>query len=181
MPREDEQSEVVLDPTRNVLDLVDAAIKRQDDLREAEARHFREIDKLRAIYDDKLRAAETARIDAIRAVDVNAAQQASQLAESRATTLAATVAAAAEAMRTQVGAAAAAAATSLASALVPLQDAIADLRRAQYEQVGQKTQVVEAQAKGANIGLWVGVGLALLTLVLAAVTIVVSVYFATHH
>lgn len=61
-----------IDPTANVLQLVEAAIIRQDDLREADSRHAHELNELRASYQQKLREAETARIDAIRAVDVGA-------------------------------------------------------------------------------------------------------------
>ncbi len=142
-PATDRFNSPVVDPTQNVLDLVAAAIKRQDDLRAAESMHVRELALLRAEYQEELRAAETARIDAIRAVDVAAVQQAATAAETRATALAAQVAASAEAMRSQVAAAASAAATSLAAALEPVQKDIADLRRAQYEAQGQKTQTVE--------------------------------------
>jgi cobalamin biosynthesis Mg chelatase CobN len=153
----DAQGNPVLDPTKNVLDLVEAAIQRQDDLREAESRHVRETSRaeashvreiaaLRAEYQAELRSAEIERIDAIRAVDVAAIQQSRSEAETRATALANQVQASAEAMRNQVAAAASAAATSLAQALEPVQKDIADLRRAQYEAQGQKTQVVESRA-----------------------------------
>ena len=75
----DYQGNPVVDPTKNVLDLVAAAIKRQDDLREAESRHVREIAGLRAEYTAELRKAETARIDAIRAVDVGAVNRAAEV------------------------------------------------------------------------------------------------------
>jgi cobalamin biosynthesis Mg chelatase CobN len=159
----------VVDPTRNVLDLVAAAIARQDDLREAESRHVRELAELRAEFQHELRQAETERINAIRAVDVQAVQQASSVQETRATALAAQVAASAEAMRSQVAAAATAAATSLAAALEPVQKDIADLRRAQYEAQGQKTQVTETRASGgAIIGFvigGIGVVIAIITVV----------------
>jgi len=146
------------DPTQNVLDLVDAAIKRQDDLRSAESRHVREVATLRAEYAGELREAETARIDAIRRVDVEAVQRAAEVQATQASALAAQVAAAAEAMRTQVSATAAASVTGLTAALEPIQKDIQDLRKAQYEAQGQKTQVVETHQKGANLGLWLGVG-----------------------
>ncbi len=135
----------VVDPTKNVLDLVAAAIARQDDLRDLEARHLRELADLRAHYDLRLRDAETARIDAIRAVDVSAVHRASEVSAAQAQALATQVAASAETLRTQVSAAAAAASTALAGALEPIQKDIADLRRAQYEAQGQKTQVVESR------------------------------------
>jgi hypothetical protein len=64
-----------VDPSKNVLDLVNAAILRQDDLRAAEGRRVDELAALRALYDDKLRVAESARIDAILAAkDTTSAQ-----------------------------------------------------------------------------------------------------------
>jgi hypothetical protein len=64
------------DPTGNVLQLVDAANKRQDDLREAERRyndlrdrHNQNIAELRASHQWEMDAKEAARLDAIRQVD----------------------------------------------------------------------------------------------------------------
>lgn len=117
-----------IDPTKNVLDLVSAAILRQDDLRKAEAvrqdalreasdkfnafsiasiktlfdvevKNTKEIVALRAEADERLRIAESKRIDAIRLVDVNAVAVASQKADQQATTLAAQVSSVAEALR----------------------------------------------------------------------------------
>jgi hypothetical protein len=136
----DARGDPVVDPTKNVLDLVSAAIKRQDDLRDAESRHVREIAGLRAEYMAELRAAESARIDAIRRVDVEAVQRAAEVQANQQTILANQVSAAAEAMRTQVSAAATAAATALGAALEPIIKDIADLRRAQYEAQGVKAQ-----------------------------------------
>lgn len=182
-PATDVHNEPVIDPTKNVLQLVEAAIRRQDDLRKLEARGLRREAEMRAKYEDRLSQAESARIDAIRRVDVEAVQQASAVAETRATALATQVAASAEAMRNQVAAAATAAATSLAAALVPLQEAIADLRRAQYEQQGQKAQVTETRSKGANNGLWIGIAIAgvfgLLSFVTTVAAIGIAIYFGT--
>ncbi len=119
-----------IDPTKNVLDLVAAAIERQDDLRHPVARHLRELAELRANYDQRLREAETARIDAIRSVDVGAVNRAAEVSAAQAQTLAAQVAVSAETLRTQVAAAATAASTALSAALGPIQQDIADLRRA---------------------------------------------------
>jgi len=158
----------VIDPTQNVLDLVQAAIQRQDDLREAERRHNRELAELRWKYDGELRKAETARIDAIRAVDVGAVQRAAEVQLAQATALATKQATMAETLRAQVGAAATAWATSMDSRLVPLQEAIADLRRAQYEAQGVKSNVGDTRL---NIGALLG-GLAVaISLVLLIVTL----------
>ena len=133
------------DPSGNVLDLVEASNKRQDDLRAAESRHVREVADLRAGHAAELRQAETLRINAIRAVDVGAVQRAAEVGDGKATALAAQVAAAADAMRTQVAAAATAATGALAAALEPIQNDIQDLRRAQYEAQGVKAQAVEGR------------------------------------
>ena len=140
-PGVDRTGQPVQDPTPNVLDLVQAAIARQDDLRELTAAHLREIAELRAAYEDKLRSAESDRIDAIRAVDAAAVQRAAEVQAAQQQALAVQVATTADAFR-----------ASLAAALAPITTSvddlrskdIADLRRAQYEAQGQKTQVVES-------------------------------------
>lgn len=179
-PSTDRHNDPVIDPTKNVLDLVEQAIKRQDDLREIEGKHLRELRNvevrhitetaaLRSDYDEKLRQAEAKRIDAIRTVDVGAVASAASVQATQATTLAAQVANSAEALRNQVAATATQGAIALAAALDPIQKDIADLRRSQYEAQGQKTQVVEQQAAGASAGLWVGVGVAVAALLITAV------------
>lgn len=134
-PGVDASGQAVLDPTKNVLDLVDAAIKRQDDLRQAENSHIREMEALRATHSSEMRQAEADRLDAIRAVDVTAVQQSRLEAETRASALAAQVVATADAFR-----------SALAAALEPLQKDIADLRRAQYEAQGSKGQSLDARS-----------------------------------
>jgi hypothetical protein len=126
-----------------------------------------------------LRIAESARIDANRAVDNAAVQQAASVADMRAGTLADQVIKSAEALRIQVQDAAAAAATALAAALSPIQTDVADLRKAQYEQQGQKAQVTETRSKGASTGLWIGLVIAAFAAFLTVVMIVVIVAIAT--
>jgi hypothetical protein len=95
----------VIDPTENVKALSEASDKRQDDLRElnnrrldanitrvdaelnsirrtlsAQSRSTKEIIKLQAKHAKEMQVAEAKRIDAIRAVDVNAVAVASQRA-----------------------------------------------------------------------------------------------------
>ena len=189
-PATDRKNDPVIDPTANVLNLVEAAIRRmddllqaglrrQDDLRNKESDHLREIvglradmAGLRAAHARELREAEAARIDAIRAVDVGQVQRAAEVQADQATALASQVALSAETLRNTVAAAAAAAATALNTALDPIQKAIDDLRRAQYEQQGQKAQVVESQARGGSVGLWVGAGIAFFGVVIAAVALI---------
>jgi hypothetical protein len=175
-PSVDQYGQPVVDPTRNVLDLVSAAIERQDDLRRLESTHLREIADLRAQYDALLREAETARIDAIRAVDVGAVNRAAEVSATQAQTLATQVTVSAETLRTQVAAAATAASTALSAALEPIQKDIADLRRAQYEAQGQKTQVVETRDVNTAKTLNVNTLMAVFSVVLAA-----AIVYAAFH
>lgn len=161
-PGVDARGRPVIDPTKNVLDLVLAEGRRQDELREASARRLNDLASMRADYDDKLRQAEAARIDAIREVDVKAVQRAAEVQATQATAIASTVATTADAMR-----------VSLTAALDPIKTDIADLRRAQYESVGQKTQVVETQAKTGNMGLWMGVTVAAVSLIVSIAAIII--------
>jgi hypothetical protein len=167
-PATDRFNSPVVDPTFNVLQLVAAAIERQDDLRSAETTHIHEIMNMREKYQGELRAAESGRIDAIRSVDVGAVQRAAEVQAQSATTLAAQVATSAETLRGQVAAAAIATANALAAALEPHTKAIEDLRRAQYEQQGRVGQAGEGkQDQRAGIAL-----------AISAVSVIVSVLVA---
>lgn len=175
----DAQGRAVMDPTANVKDIIDAAMQRQDDLREQESRHIREIMGLRSQSAADLRKAEAGRLDAIRAVDVAAAQLTASVAETRAATLAAQVTDTAEALRSEVGSTAAAAQVSLAAALVPIQDSVAALLRSQYEGIGQKTQVTETQAEGIgqrqSAGLWLAAAAAVSAFFLGVAGVVIAI------
>jgi hypothetical protein len=167
-PAVDAAGAPVIDPTENVIALVKSGLQRQDDLRELEAKHFRELSRvrseyeerlrnasenaidLRSQYEEKLRLAESNRIDAIRAVDVGAVARAAEVSSQQASTLAAQVATSAETLRGQVAAAAIAAATALATALQPITKSIEDLRAAQYAQQGQQA----AKTEGRGIDQW---------------------------
>ena len=172
-PATDASGHPVLDPTKNVLDLVNAAIRRQDELRAAESRHVREVIDIRAGLMSELRQAETARIDAIRAVDIGAVNRAAEVSAQQAQTLAAQVATSAETLRTQEQAAAPAATVALAAALEPIQKDIADLRRAQYEAQGQKTQVVESQSMSSTA---IAIASAVIS-VLSIITVIILTVF----
>lgn len=74
------------DPTENVIrnlndavkrldDVIEAAVLRQDDLRNDTRSDFRRENKLRARYEEKLRKAESRRIDAIHKADATAQAQ----------------------------------------------------------------------------------------------------------
>lgn len=151
-PGVDAEGAPVVDPTANVLALVEAAAKRLDDLA-----------ALRSNYEAQLRQAETARIDAIRAVDVGAVQRAAEVA-----------AAQAEALRNQVAVAATATAAALAAALDPIQKRLDDLTRAQYETVGQKSQITESRSSSGLVIAAVGLGITTLVTLIALVAFVLN-------
>lgn len=136
------------DPTLNVSNLLKEAVKRIDDVTgvqderldekiENEKTHIREILTLRADYDEKLRDAEAKRIDAIRAVDVNAVSVASERATQSASVLATQVTASAETLRALVATQATTTATQLTQIITPITDRLALLEKAQYEGTGK--------------------------------------------
>ena len=188
-PGVDFYGQPVIDPTQNVLDLVEAAMRRQDDLREMASRYDAQIGRMREGHsremrqaarrseeridskDQQLRAAETARIDAIRAVDVGAVNRAAEVSATQAATLATQVATSAEALRGQVEAARQQTATALAAELEPIQKDIQDLRRAQYEAQGKQGQVVEARTDR-------GAGTSTVVMALVAASVLISLVLA---
>jgi hypothetical protein len=114
-----------------VLALVRAEGRRQDDLREMNDRHLRDmitvraedserLINVRAEYEEKLRLAESKRIDAIRAVDVSALNRASEVALQQASALAAQVTTVADTFR-----------TALTTELALIRKDIAELRESQ--------------------------------------------------
>ena len=112
----------------------------------------------------------------IRAVDVGAVNRAAEVSATQAQTLATQVAVSAETLCTQVAAAATAASTALSAALEPIQKDIADLRRAQYEAQGQKTQVVETRDTSASKTMNINAVMAVLSVIIAALVL----YAALH-
>jgi hypothetical protein len=182
----------IIDPTENVMALVagqvkrtddlmaaneklaEARVRRQDDMRALEAQHIKELATLRAQFEEALREKETQRIDAIRAVDVQAVQRAAEVSAVQATTLATQVQASAETLRTQVATTATAQTTALAAALEPIQKDISELRKTQYEQQGQKAAQVETRATKAEdrdssqwtVGIIIGVMISAVSVIL---------------
>jgi hypothetical protein len=194
------------DPSKNVLDLVGAAIERQDDLRAAESRHIRELASVRAEYDnmlrnydraeavtraayeEKLRTQETARIDAIRAVDVGAVSRAAEVSAAQASTLATQQQASADALRNQVEQARIATADALAQALAPITKSIEDLRAAQYQQQGEKSSKVETSSDSRDAVMIeqariqaAQARMQLTALVIAALVLAIGIYTTFHH
>ena len=129
------------DPTYNVLQLVEAAVKRLDDLSSirADCTHEvialnKEILSLHIAYSEKLSLAESKRIDAIRAVDVGAVAIANERAVGQATVLANQLTASADILRTLVTTTAT---TTQTQVINPLIDRIALLEKSQYEGKGK--------------------------------------------
>jgi hypothetical protein len=169
-----------VDPTRNVLDLVNAANRRQDDLREAERRynnlaieHMKEISALHAVYQreiltmtglhqSRLDKAESSRIDSIREVDRLATATTAMQSRAETATLAASQAAQAETLRAAVANTATTMATQLANTIDAVNKRIASLEQASYEGQGKArvsdpaldrlTSVVETLAQKQALG-----------------------------
>lgn len=136
------------DPTKNVLHLLEKSIKRIDDLRDMDNKNItyliglerdrvNEVMNIRSDYESKLIAAEAKRIDAIRAVDVNAVMIASQKAEAVAAVLANQVNTSAETLRSLVATTASVNAQQLANLTTNLTDRISSLEKSQYEISGK--------------------------------------------
>lgn len=133
------------DPTVNVIALNEAAVRRGDDLRlasdrlvEVQIQHMKELMAVRASYIDKLAEAEAKRIDAIRAVDVNAVAVASERQAAAATVLANQVASSADALRTLVSNTAATIAEQQRQQSSQITDRITAVERSQYEGRGKE-------------------------------------------
>ena len=140
-----------IDPTLNVKELVSLEMRRQDDLRDAEGRRSNDLREaelrrineqlvLRAEFGVQLREAEAKRIDAIRAVDVNAVSVASERATQQANVLAAQVATSAETQRALVATTASTIATQLQQIVGPIIDRLGVLEKASFEGQGKSTR-----------------------------------------
>lgn len=127
------------DPTENVRELLSLYMERADRLREAEQIRINEQMLLRASHDAQLREAEAKRIDAIRAVDVNAVSVANERATAQAAVLANQVALSAETLRALVASTASTQATQLNQLTAQLIDRISLLEKSQYERKGTGT------------------------------------------
>jgi hypothetical protein len=90
------------DPTVNVLALVEASVKRIDDLLVAERSRINQYMELTVSHAEELRSAESKRVDAIRAVDINAVTVANDRAVQQASILANQLVAATDGFRKQI-------------------------------------------------------------------------------
>lgn len=157
-PGVDLQGRAVIDPTVNVKEKLEDTVRRLDDLNNLREEHRKEIESQRRHYDSLLREAERGRreaekdrLDAIRIIDVTAVAARATEANERASQLAQQVQATAEANRVQVAAAATAFRAELVSTIEPIQKRLEELSKVQYEQQGQKAQVVEARESAGDL------------------------------
>lgn len=139
-----EQKQEPVDPTANVLKLVEESVKRSDDLRLAEKEYNREVTKLHKelydthfMYSEKLSMAESKRIDAIRAVDVGALALANERATAQASVLANQLQQSDERNRNLVATTATTIATQLTQIINPVIERLGALEKAQYESKGK--------------------------------------------
>jgi hypothetical protein len=140
-----------IDPTKNVLDLVGAAVLRIDDMAELRAQlldekilrmerewiHQEKAAERERQFGKEIRGMESDRVDKIRSVDVaNAAATAAQLL-SAVNNLAATADRTAETLRNQVATTAAAAAANQAALINPITERVAVLEKSSYTGAGK--------------------------------------------
>ena len=144
----------IVDPTKNVLDLVEAANKRQDDLRDAadtlSDEKIRRMERewinqekmaiLRAEHAKEIRELESKRVDAVREIDVIARNTAAAQALTAIQTLAASTSAEREALRSLVSATATTIAAQTDRIVGAMTDRIAVLEKTSY--TGQGKQAV---------------------------------------
>ena len=140
----DAEGNPVVDPTKNVLDLVEAMATRQDDLREANNRyvesavlHIKEMMALRAEHAKDIGELESNRLNAIRQVDVLAVSTAADRAQAAINALAATAAADAQKLRDTLTATAQTNATTLAATVTTITERISALEKTSYESKGK--------------------------------------------
>lgn len=175
------------DPSANVLALVKAAIRRQDDLRfyserlsdarlagmEAlaalQASHFRDVTMIHSQHDREIHHAESERLNSIREIDVNARVTEAARNLSAIQTLAASQARDTETLRATVASTAEALARQTQQQVGAIIDRIAQLEKASYTGMGKEAVVdpqmerlanlVEGLAHAQSTGAGKGVGL----------------------
>jgi ribosome assembly protein YihI (activator of Der GTPase) len=141
----------VIDPTANVIALVRAEKTRSDDLRKAERRYFmaqlrhvEKTSKLRSEHQAKMDAAESARIDSIRQIDIQGTATAAAQALTAIQTLSAANATREEQVRTLVSSTAAGLATTNAAASAEFNKRLATLEQSSFLEMG-KQKVADPQ------------------------------------
>lgn len=142
----DARGNAVIDPTANVISLVEAGQTRQDDLRAAQnaltaekVRHVEAMAQLRAEHSREIRQSETDRLDKIRQVDVLAVSTAADRAQAAIQALAAVTTTNAENLRNALTATATTLATQLATTVAAINERIATLEKSSYTGQGKST------------------------------------------
>jgi len=137
----------VIDPTANVLALVEAANQRQDDLREmnnaridAELRNQEQMADLRASHQTALDTLEAKRLDAVRSVDQLAVKTEADRSAAAIAALATAAATTAETLRSAVNTSAINLATQLDRTVTAITERIAALEKSSY--TGQGKQAI---------------------------------------
>lgn len=128
-----------VDPTKNVLDLVDAANQRQDDLRHVTTWHLESMAVLRAEHAKEIRQLESDRLDKIRQVDQANVTTAAERALAAIQTLDRTTQANAETLRSMVANTATTIATQTDQRMAAVTERIAALEKTSYTGAGQRT------------------------------------------
>jgi len=128
----------VIDPTANVQALVEAGLKRQDDLRALEATHVREVMQLRSEFNNEIRHENNERLKAQRDVDQGQLVRAAETQLTTANTLAAQVATAAVTLRAQVDSSQTQSVAQFNAALDPISKRVEELSRVQFAQQGER-------------------------------------------
>lgn len=149
----------VIDPTKNVLDLVEAERRRQDDLRGAHfllmdekvkriegdailrAGHYHEVSQLRAANATEIRQMEAERLEKVRQVDVQAVSTTAAQSLAAIQTLAATASGTAQTLQTQLNTTAAAIASQLDRTVIAITDRLAALEKSSYEGKGKEAVI----------------------------------------
>jgi hypothetical protein len=142
----DASGEPVIDPTKNVIALTEAANKRQDDLRrltrelyDRDIAHLKEIVGLHSHYQDRVSQAEQGRIDSIRQVDREEVKQMRLEAQSAIKALADTTLTMADTLRNQNQATATTLAKSQQDQWSEMNKRLSALELGSSEGRGQKT------------------------------------------
>jgi len=151
----DAAGNIAYDPSKNVLDLVEAAVRCLDDMallrsqvaetrlnaleREAgiRAEHHRNFSILRADHEKEIRELESNRLNAIRQVDVLAVNTAADRASQAIQALAATTTANAENLRNALNSTATTIANQTAATISAITERIAALEKSSYEGQGR--------------------------------------------
>src|ERR1035437_719254 len=177
-PSVDAQGRTAIDPTENVKTLSAMSSRRQDDLREQNQLHAREMAHMEHAHAAEIRTLEAKRIDAILVNVADTALTTAAAAEIRATTLANQVAISADAMRAQVAVVAQASNDTLDRRFTPIQNSIEEIRRFQFATEGGKQQIVETRTQSTHWGVWVGIGVAALV-GMGSITVLIIGIFIT--